>query len=135
MCYRRPKSLEYHVHYVKANLLPGNSSLLSIFAGGTNQVGLFLESDGTVRRTVLIRLAGLGFDEDQRVAFPANQIHLGCHPVIAVHDDNSDTLQKPLGNVLAAPAESVVVRPVPPTRMLPEEFCEFEKLVGHNGSL
>jgi len=44
-------------------------------------------------------------------------------------------LQKRLGNVLAAPAESVVFRRVPPARMLPEEFCEFERLVGHNATL
>jgi hypothetical protein len=138
MCYRRPKSLEHHVHYVKANLLPWHFGLLSILAGSANQAGLFLESDGTVRRTVLIRLAGFDFDEDQRITFPANQIHLtgaGYHPVIAIHDDNSDVLQKPLGNVLAAPAEGVVFRRVPPAPMLPEEFCEFEKLVGHNASL
>jgi hypothetical protein len=29
----------------------------------------------------------------------------------------------------------VVFRSVRPARMLPEEFCEFEKLVGHNASL
>jgi hypothetical protein len=29
----------------------------------------------------------------------------------------------------------VVFRCVPPARMLPEEFCEFKKLVGHNASL
>jgi len=138
MCYRRLKRLEHHVHYVKANLLPWHFGLMSIFAGGANQAGLFLESDGTVRRTVLMRLVRFDFDEDQRIAFPANQIHFtspGCRPVIAIHDDNSDALQEPLGNVLAAPAEGVVFGRVPPARLLPEEFCEFKKLVGHNASL
>jgi hypothetical protein len=29
----------------------------------------------------------------------------------------------------------VVFGRVPPARLLPEEFCEFKKLVGHNASL
>jgi len=37
-------------------------------------------------------------------------------------------LQKPLGDILAAPAEGVIVGHVTSARVLAEEVCEFESL-------
>jgi hypothetical protein len=128
MRYRRWGGGEHHVHHVKSNLLPWHFGLPGILAGGANEAGLFLCPDGAVRRTVLVSLAGLDLHEDQRIAFPSNQIHLagaGRQAVIAIHDDNSGALQKALGDVLAAPAEGVVVSHVPPARVLAEEVREF----------
>jgi hypothetical protein len=138
MCDCRWSSGEHYVHYVKANLLPWHLGLAGILAGGTNQASLFLEPDGAVRRTVFVSLPGFDFHKDQRIAFPANQIHLtgaGRQAVIAIHNDNSGALQKPLGDVLAAAAEGVVLSHVPPSGVLPEEIREFEKLAGHNALL
>jgi hypothetical protein len=138
MCDCRWSSGEHYVYYVKANLLPWHFGLPGVLAGGTNQASLFLEPDGAVRRAVLVSLPGFDFDEDQRIAFPAHQIHLtgaGRQAVIAIHNNNSGALQKPLGDVLAAPAEGVVLGHVPPTGVLPEEIRELEKLAGHNALL
>jgi hypothetical protein len=128
MCDRRRIGLEHHVNDVKSNLLPWHFGLPGILAGGTNQAGLFLGPDGAVGRTVFVSLPRFDFDENQRIAFPANQIHLtgaGRQAVIAIHDDNSGALQKPLGKVLAASAEGVVLSHVPPARVLPDDVREF----------
>jgi len=125
---RRWKRRENNVHHVKAHLLPGHFGLPGILAGGTNQAGLFLEPDGPVRRTVLVGLAGFNLHENQGIPFPANQIHFaaaGRQAVVAIDDDNSCALQKPLRDVLTAAAEGVVVSHVPPARVLPEEVREF----------
>jgi hypothetical protein len=45
--------------------------------------------------------------------------------VIAIHDDDSGALQKPLGDVLAVLAEGVLVSHAPTARVLPEEVREF----------
>ncbi len=70
----------------------------------------------------------LDLDEHQRIALPANQVHFtGArrHAVVAVNNDDPGALQKTLGQVLTAPAESMILGHVPPTSVLPEQVGEF----------
>ena len=104
MRYRRRSGLEQHVDDVESNLLPRHFGLPGVLASGANQAGLLFGSDGAIRRAVLVGLPGFDFHEDQRIAFPSNEIHLtgsGRQAVIAIHDDDSGALQKPLGDILA----------------------------------
>jgi len=108
-----------------------------IFPGRAHQAGSLLQPDGPIRRPVFIRLSGLYFDEHQRFAFPADQVHLSSarrHAVITIHDRETGALQEAMGNVFAAPSKGVIIGHVPLAAVAPEKVGELIKLAEHKSA-
>jgi hypothetical protein len=150
----RWRSAEDNIDHIEAYFLPRNIGMAGVLAGGTQQAGLFLGTDGAIGSAVFIRRAGLHFHEDEpimlqsnllrsnllrsnllRSNLPSNEIDFagaGGHAIVAGDDDDSGTPQMAMGDIFAAAAQGMGGSEVALPAMVAEDIGELVKLSQHD---